>query len=274
LTASVPCTWWLEGLVAAMLCLWRVVYVATWGGTPLMKESPSEWKLYLSGRQHCQCAMATLALRKRQDLYSYLWYLVSPEDDKLTIDVTMNPENMEKMVFLVAPTKTARAMVKEKKDLEHLATTFDSPVGSNRRWPMYKFAVLGETWDLANDLMPETVVDSLLSEKAYAKYGKYLEHIYFSDDNADPEHKVGHLRLSSSAKAKSDAIRAKVEAAAFKETLSSRQEAIWRKKAEKKEAEREAEANLSKEAIRKREVKERKQQLKKSQAKMKISKLK
>lgn len=44
-----------------------------WAASNMTKESASEWKLYCSGRQYCKYLTATLRLKNRQDLYSYLW---------------------------------------------------------------------------------------------------------------------------------------------------------------------------------------------------------
>jgi Protein of unknown function (DUF1682) len=52
-----------------------------------MKESHSIFKFYASGRRHCQSMLATMDLRKRQDLLTMAYYLFSPREDVLDIEV-------------------------------------------------------------------------------------------------------------------------------------------------------------------------------------------
>lgn len=73
------------------------------------------------------------------------------------------------------------------------------------------------------------------------------------------------------ARPKTEAARQKIAQEAYKELQNARQEAIQRKKAERKKFMEEAEAKISAEAVRKREAKERARQMKKSMPRMKIS---
>ncbi|KAJ6711298.1 ADIPOCYTE-SPECIFIC PROTEIN 4-RELATED [Salix purpurea] len=82
---------------------------------------------------------------------------------------------------------------------------------------------------------------------------------------------VGRYKLSSQARSKTDAARAKAAQEAYKELQSARQEALQKKKTERKKMLEEAEAKLSAEAIRKREEKERARQMKKAMPKVKMT---
>lgn len=73
-------------------------------------------------------------------------------------------------------------------------------------------------------------------------------------------------------RAKADAARAKVAHEAFKEAQGARQEALQRKKQERRKAIEIADSKLSVEALRKREEKERLRQMKKAMPRMKVSK--
>lgn len=73
------------------------------------------------------------------------------------------------------------------------------------------------------------------------------------------------------ARNKTDGARQKAAQEAYKELQNVRQEALLRKKAEKKKILEEAEAKLSAEALRKKEAKERARQMKKSMPKVKMS---
>jgi len=73
------------------------------------------------------------------------------------------------------------------------------------------------------------------------------------------------------ARNKTDGARQKAAQEAYKELENVRQEALQRKKAEKKKILEEAQAKLSSEALRKKEAKERARQMKKSMPKVKMS---
>lgn len=73
------------------------------------------------------------------------------------------------------------------------------------------------------------------------------------------------------ARLKTEAIRSKAAQEAYKELQNARQEALQRKKAERKKMMEEAEAKLSAESIRKKEAKERARQMKKAMPKIKMT---
>lgn len=73
------------------------------------------------------------------------------------------------------------------------------------------------------------------------------------------------------ARSKTEAARSKVAQEVYKELQNARQEALQRKKAEKRKVMEEAESKLNAEALRKREAKERARQLKKAMPKIKMS---
>lgn len=73
------------------------------------------------------------------------------------------------------------------------------------------------------------------------------------------------------ARSKTEATRLKVAQEAYRELQNVRQEALQRKKAERKKVLEEAEAKLSAEVIRKKEAKERSRQMKKSMPKVKMT---
>mmetsp|Transcript_21450 Transcript_21450/g.29811 ORF Transcript_21450/g.29811 Transcript_21450/m.29811 type:complete len:475 (+) Transcript_21450:80-1504(+) len=276
-----------------------------WGETPLTKESAYEFKLYASGRHYCKFMTATLSLKKRHDLYSYLWNLIFPAEDTVSIDVAMNDESMEPLVFAVARTKKAKAMMKDCSDLGKLATVLEAP-DRRKQWVSPKFSVMGESLEVAESLLVDSVIENILSEKAQSGVGRYFQWMHFTDQCSSQslalrgeakvlsfcfslpklrsmeEHQalirlvpryidaVARLVVSAAAKNKAIKARAQVEEVAFKSTYHERQQAVWRRKADKKAAEEEAESNMSREAIRKKEERERRRQLKKSEQKMKL----
>lgn len=79
------------------------------------------------------------------------------------------------------------------------------------------------------------------------------------------------LIVGKQARSKPEAARAKLAQEVYKELQNARQEAIQRKKAEKKKMMEETESKLNAEALRKKEAKERARQLKKAMPKIKMS---
>lgn len=211
----------------------------------------------------------------------------------------MNDEAMDQVVFAVAKKKAAKTMLKELPDLQRFASLVSPP--SNRKWVSEELAVISESKEVAGDLITEAVLDQVFGEKAFEKYGKLFISMHFSDQQSGIHKKkllfkfalpgannmadmtrlmalvpyyidlIGRYKLSSQARSKTDAARAKVAQEAYKELQNARQEAIQRKKAERRKMMEEAEAKLSAEVIRKKEAKERARQMKKAMPKMKMT---
>ncbi|XP_062231461.1 uncharacterized protein At5g49945-like [Phragmites australis] len=268
--------------------------------TPLLlKEGRDVFKFYASGRRFCQGLIATMEMRARHDLLSKLVDLVFPRKDTITFEVVMNEEAMDHVVVAVARKKAAKTMQKEERDLQRFAGVLTSaPAG--RRWVADELAVVAESKEVAGDMISEAVLDQVLGDKAFGKFGKYFISLHFSDQLAGSYKKlltfkfvlpdvnnmsemtrlvalvpyyidlVGRYKLSSHARSKTEAARTKAAQEAFRELQSARQEALQKKKAEKKKLMEEAEAKLSAEALRKKEEKERARQMKKSGPKVKM----
>lgn len=79
----------------------------------LMKETSSNFKFYASGRRYCWGFLATLDLRRRQDLFSLALHLVHPHDDTIDIEVYMNEGSLPPMVLAIATPRLAKDMLKE-----------------------------------------------------------------------------------------------------------------------------------------------------------------
>lgn len=79
------------------------------------------------------------------------------------------------------------------------------------------------------------------------------------------------LFVQLQARSKTEATRSKAAQEAYKELQNVRQEALQKKKAERKKMMEEAEAKLGAEAIRKKDAKERARQMKKGMPKVKMT---
>ncbi|GJM88678.1 hypothetical protein PR202_ga04769 [Eleusine coracana subsp. coracana] len=268
--------------------------------TPLLlKEGQDVFKFYASGRRFCQGMLATMEMRARHDLLSKMVELVFPRKDTITLQVVMNEEAMDHVVLSVARKKAAKTMQKEERDLQKFATVLtSSPAG--RKWVAEELAVVAESKEVAGDMITEAVLDQVLGDKAFEKFGKWFISLHFSDQLPGSYKKVltfkfvlpdaknmsemtrlvalipyyidlvGRYKLSSHARSKTETARNKAAQEAFRELQSLRQEALQKKKAEKKKLMEEAEAKLSAEALRKKEEKERARQMKKSGPKVKM----
>ncbi|KAK9676412.1 hypothetical protein RND81_11G075100 [Saponaria officinalis] len=265
----------------------------------LLKEGQNVFKFYASGRRYCQGLLATMELKSRHDLISRVYNAMVPSKDEISLEVYMNDESMDQVVFAVARKKMAKTMFKELPDLQRFGSVMPTPTG--RKWVSDELSVVSESKEVAADLITEAVLDQVLGDKVFEKLGKYFISMHFSDQQSGPHKKklmfkfalpdiknmadmtrlvalvpyyidfVGRYKLSSQARSKTDAARVKVAQEVYKELQNVRQEALQRKKADRKKMMEEAEAKLSAEAIRKREAKERARQMKKGMPKMKMT---
>ncbi|KAJ0263364.1 Uncharacterized protein HA466_0037380 [Hirschfeldia incana] len=265
----------------------------------LLKEAINVFKFYASGRSYCHGLLATLELKSRHDLISRLLNFVVPCKDEIEVEVYMNDEGMDHVVFALARKKAAKGMLKEMRDLQRFGGMVVAPGG--RKWVAEELAVVSESKEVAGDIITDVVLDQVFGDKSFEKFGKYFISMHFSDQHPGKHRKmllfkfalpdakhmddmvrlialipyyidlIGRYKLSSQARNKTDGARQKVAQEAYKELESVRQEALQRKKAEKKRLLEEAEAKLSGEALRKKEAKERARQMKKSMPKVKMS---
>ncbi|CAA0814062.1 Protein of unknown function (DUF1682 [Striga hermonthica] len=266
----------------------------------LLQEGKNVFKFYASGRRFCSGLLATMELKSRHDLISKLYNMVVPCKDEITFEVYMNDDAMDHVVFAVARKKLAKTMQKEMRDLQRFAGLVNPPNG--KKWVTDELQIVSESKEVAGDLVTDVVLDQVLGEKAFDKFGKGFISMHFSDQHVGSAKKVlvfrfalpdannmadmtrlvalvpyyidliGRYKLSSHARAKTEASRTKVAQEIYRELQNARQEALQKKKAEQRKKLEEAETKLSAEALRKREAKERARQMKKAMPKMKMTK--
>ncbi|KAL6964439.1 hypothetical protein U1Q18_035493 [Sarracenia purpurea var. burkii] len=265
----------------------------------LLKEGQNVFKFYASGRRFCQGLLATMELQSRHDLISRLFNIVVPCKDEITFEVYMNDDAMDQVVFALAKKKAAKTMQKDVRDLQRFASLVSVP--GNRKWVSEDLAVISESKEVAVDFITETVLEQVFGGKAFEKYGKGFISMHFSDQHVgmhkktlvfkfslpDANHMdemtrlvalvpyyidlIGRYRISSQARSKTDAARQKAAQEVYKEFQNARQEALQKKKAERRKLMEEAEAKLSAEVIHKKEAKDRARQMKKAAPKVKMT---
>ncbi|KAK1258471.1 hypothetical protein QJS04_geneDACA011500 [Acorus gramineus] len=271
--------------------------------TPLLlKEGQDVFKFYASGRRYCQGLLATMELRTRHDLISSVYTAIVPGGlmDTISFEVWMNDDAMDHVILAVARKKTARVVQKECQDLQRYANAVSGPPSWVKRWVAEDLVVVAESREVAGDLLSDAVLDQVFGDKAFERFGKGFISMHFSDQHPGSHRKVllfkfalpdannmadmtrlvglipyyidlvGRYKLSSQARSKTEAARAKAAQEAQREYVNARQEALQKKKAEKKKLMEEAEAKSNAEAIRKREEKERARQMKKAMPRVKM----
>lgn len=269
-------------------------------GSPLLlKEGSNSFKFYASGRRYCQGMVAKMELKNRPDLISRVFNMIVARRDEITFEVYMNEEAMDHVVFALAKKKKAKAMIKDERDLGRFAGLVATSGG--RKWVVEDLGVVSESKEVAGDLITEAVLEQVFGDKAFEKVGKYFISIHFSDQHLGKHRKVlvfkfalpnaknvadmarlvalvpyyidfiGRYKLSSQARAKTEAARQKVAQEMYREFQNARQEVLQKKKVERRKLIEEAEAKLSAEAIRKKDAKERARQMKKAMPKVKMS---
>lgn len=236
-------------------------------GEVLLKESQSIFKFYASGRRFCDGMLATLDLRARQDFLSMLLYLVSPREDKLEIEVYMQPLGMPSTVLACATQKLIRTLVKDNNDLK--TYTKQIPVKQISDWPGNKLAVHTESAEVFYDLFtPE--IRALFTGAELETTIKYFRTMHFTSEYQGSTHQkvlrfsfalpayhhmedlgklmsmvplfidvVGAYKLSPEAKKRADKSRADELERLWKEGADSRREALQQKKRDEYEAEME-----------------------------------
>ncbi|OVA01522.1 Protein of unknown function DUF1682 [Macleaya cordata] len=269
--------------------------------TPLLlKEGQNVFKFYASGRRFCQGLLATMELQSRHDLISRVYNMIVPCKDEITFEVYMNDDAMDHVIFALAKKKAAKVMHKEVVDLQRYANLITSPP-TNRKWVAEDLAVITESREVAGDLITDAVLDQVFGDKAFEKFGKGFISMHFSDQHSASHRKmllfkfalpdaknmadmtrlvalvpyyidlIGRYKLSSQARSKTESARVKAAREVYKELQNARQEALQKKKAEKRKMMEEIEAKLGAEALRKKEAKDRAKQMKKVMPKVKMT---
>eukprot|EP01027_Heterolobosea_sp_BB2_P002725 GEZU01004096.1.p1 GENE.GEZU01004096.1~~GEZU01004096.1.p1 ORF type:complete len:453 (-),score=186.48 GEZU01004096.1:234-1592(-) len=250
-------------------------------GMRLTKDSQSEFKFYATGRAHCHGLLASFELKKRHDLFTVIQSFLTPVYDKVTIDVPMNENEMEPVVFAIVRRSLETEFKKDRSDLSTFAKTVEQNVLPS------ELSVLAEFSELVHERKLITPEITAVLEKSLP----YFEYLHVSDfytpgpnknnkslrfvfrlPPVDQMEKLGGLmemviyyvellvrvRLSPIAKSKALKRRKEIEDEHLeKEKKAKMEEAQQKKKQEQKQKQNTWEA-LEKEAQKKREEKERK----------------
>jgi len=253
----------------------------------MIKETNNLYKLKATGRLNCAGVQASLALKKRHDLVTFIIESLFGSYDALTIDVLLEKE-MDDFVFACVKKKEEKKYRKNSPDLSAFTK------GSQTLEDLNSVAIISELEELIPRLMNSPVVGAL------NKLNDEFVKIHISDQNlltkdykhslqlefklpSDTEKRQAIMKLafflvdrvataevSKAGKQVAEKHRVKIQEAAMKESIAQRQEAMQQKKIEKIQKEKEKLEKLSPDEQRRHEEKQAKKDAKKRQPKMKV----
>lgn len=162
--------------------------------TPLLKESSSLFKFYASGRRHCEGCLASMSLRNRADLLSWVLHIFFPSEDLLEIDVYMNEANMPPMVLAVATPRQARSL-SERSDVRSFTKTLKlaagpaGPTDPIPGWPGHKLQVIAEHSTLFYDLFADPRAHAIFTSSAHTDKLRLFRSLLITSENSGGSHK-------------------------------------------------------------------------------------
>ncbi|KAI8055427.1 hypothetical protein BDF22DRAFT_677091 [Syncephalis plumigaleata] len=138
-------------------------------GHILVKDGPADFLFYASGRIHCQYLRARLQMIPRHDPIALLVGLIYPQHDRISIEVCMNEDEYDPVVFGVATASKVSAAFKYRYDLSNFTRQIRSPLLPDN---CYAFTEHG---DITTTILDDNVVQVL------STYNNYFEEMYITD---------------------------------------------------------------------------------------------
>lgn len=254
----------------------------------IQKESAYTFTVTASGgRARCAGAVFTLDLNKRHDLSSYLFNIISPHKDTLTIDVAMHPN--QPFCFGLAKKKEVKSFLKTYKEIADFAPT-------PRVLPrLPNYVIHTDSNEIVETVLPKEIIDILNQNEAYFTsvsysdvseafigYKTMLRIVYRLPPMADMKKLTDLMRvaftfidsfasiqLNKSVVMKNEGMRKKL-VVAEKSDHEVRQEVAQKKKLDRAIAERVAYEKMTPEQQRKHEEKEEKKRIKNKMGRVKV----
>lgn len=133
----------------------------------LYKETSNTYKFYASGRRYCVSLTADIDLLARQDLLSMVWYLISPREELINIEVQMNENSMPPIVLAVAIPRIARTLPKDCDDLKTYAKQLNEvPKDKLARWPS-GLKVIAEQSTVFYEMFADPKLEHIFSQENF-----------------------------------------------------------------------------------------------------------
>lgn len=123
---------------------------------PLIKDSCFSYRVYSSGRRNCSGLLASLELRKRQDLLSIVLSSlgVITSQDKCTIEIPLEASTMEPFVLLLCRRRDEKRVRKTYSDVEQFAVRASQPAALKS----IGISVLADTPEVVSELLDQRVL--------------------------------------------------------------------------------------------------------------------
>lgn len=140
----------------------------------LARDSCSTFLYYATGSSKCSGVLVTINLADRHDLFRLLWNMLIPVIDRVTVEVVLGDDDLEPLVFAVAPKRDVKKL---QQSVPHLQE-FASPTRADVLPP--GLVCLSETFALVEPLLPPSAA------KIISAYPDLLELVHFTDQNEQP----------------------------------------------------------------------------------------
>lgn len=147
----------------------------------LARDSCNTFLYYATGSRRCSGVLVRIELANRHDLFMLLWGLFNPASvrttDRVTVEVTFGEDDIEPVIFAVAPKKGLKKLLR---DVPHLQdyTTATATKGPSSLLPP-GLVCLSESCALADPLLQPAV-------KALSEHASLLELLHVTDQNEGP----------------------------------------------------------------------------------------
>lgn len=140
----------------------------------LARDSCSSFLYYATGSRSCSGVLVRINLCKRHDLFMLIWNVFTPSKDTVTIEVSLDDDDIEPMVFAVTRKRDVKKLLQDVPHLQDYAGIVRAPSLPPG------LVCLSETGALLDPLLTPQAV-KILSETA-----DLLELMHFTDQNEQP----------------------------------------------------------------------------------------
>lgn len=145
----------------------------------LARDSCSTFLYYATGSRRCSGVLVRIELANRHDLFMLLWGLFNPSSvrttDRVAVEVAFGDDDIEPLVFAVAPKKDAKKLLREVPHLQDYTTVTK---GSSSLLPP-GLVCLSESSALGDPLLQPAA-------KVFSEHGSLLELLHVTDQNETP----------------------------------------------------------------------------------------
>lgn len=139
----------------------------------LSRESPSTFLYYATGSRACDGVVVRISLANRHDIFMLAWSLFSPVTDTVTVEVSLDDDDMEPMVFAVTGKRGVKQLLSEVPHIKDYAGVTRAPLLPQQ------LVCLSETSALMEALLQPPAVKTL------TEYPDLLEVMHFTDQNEE-----------------------------------------------------------------------------------------